>query len=110
MKKLVVFIQELCIISRLNSKLIFCKSDGAANTYGRYITIDDTVIALLIINVTDTIDAWSTSIGVPRPKYGALTLKDVTGLYDFQINNYGIFQNASTLAAGTYVVNAIYVK
>lgn len=94
----------------LNSKLVFRKSDGASNTYGRYITIDDTVIALLIINATDTIDAWTNSIGVPKPKYGAFGLKDVMGLCDFQINNYGIFQNASTLAAGTYIVNAIYVK
>ena len=102
--------KKIGLIGLLNSKLVFLKSDGAANTYGRYITIGDTVIALLIINATDTIDAWTNSIGVPKPKYGAFGLKDVMGLCDFQINNYGIFQNASTLAAGTYVVNAIYVK
>lgn len=84
--------------------------DRGSNTYGRCIVVGDTVIALLIIVVTDTVKEWTVSIEAPKPKYGSVNIKDTRGEHSFQINTYGVFQNADALSPGRYVVNAIYIK
>ena len=94
----------------LNSKVLFSNIDRGSNTYGRCIVVGDTVISLLIIVVTDTVKEWTVSIEAPKPKYGSINIKDTRGEHSFQINTYGIFQNADTLSPGRYVVNAIYIK
>lgn len=90
--------------------MFFSNIDRGSNTYGRCIVVGDTVIALLIIVVTDTVKEWTVSIEAPKPKYGSVNIKDTRGENSFQINSYGVFQNADALAPGRYVVNAIYIK
>lgn len=97
-------------LNELNSKVFFSNVDRGSNTYGRCIVVGDTVIALLIIVVTDNMKEWTVSTDVPRPKYGEIEIKDTRGENNFQINSYGIFQNADALSPGRYVVNAIYIK
>ena len=97
-------------LNELNSKVFFSNIDRESNTYGRCIVVGDAVIALLIIVVTDTAKEWTVSIEAPKPKYGSINIKDTRGEHSFQINTYGIFQNADALSPGRYVVNAIYIK
>ena len=76
---------------------------------GRYFQIGDMVIAVMEINISQVIQPYTKSISLPVPKMDKIML-DTEGKYRFQLNTNGVWQNESTLPAGKYRVNLIYIK
>ena len=67
------------------------------------------VIAVMEINLSQTIQPYTKSVALPAPKIDR-TMLDTEAKYRFQLNTHGVWQNDSTLPAGTYRVNLIYIK
>ena len=102
-----------CVKRRFNTlfdKITIYNCNRTDEEIGRYVVIGDIVFAVFILKVSSSVSAWTKSIGVPSPKYDSIFVKDTRNQYEFQVNPYGVFQNASNLPAGTYTVNITYIK